>query len=849
MTRNSWVLITLLLLALVVRSAGLFHGLESGVSFHPDASKQVNAAQNYLNGIYLWYNGSLAYDGYPYGLNHVDEWLLRGVWPMARLVMGALDAGLELSDAPSKIALHYILRALRVLYSLCAWGLFAWMLRRLKPSRVQYALWLTLAALAPISSIVTHAATGDVGTDLFVMIALALLLHARNETPHALLFAGSGFALGCAFACKYHGILAALVPALFLLLAPITWRRRISLGLATGIGAIAGFIALTPHVLLAPKKTLELIGANFGYIKNYGVDPSFFQLPLLERWALCWRNNTPIILDALGVVAFVLALIALALAVRRIFTKRDAERAWDLAIIATPFIGIAAALSGKPQLQPFHFSFFALPVLLGGALIPAMSKNRLLQVALPALLALGVMEYAAKQKYDLYYWLRNDTLEVSTRMECDLVASENEKSGQVVARLATEEDNRAVFRNRPTEVKLANAGDWVAHPDELLPSTSWPIRESWIFTDIPAFPRESRLIQVEANQDIRRVVITAAGKELPITIYTGSRRAEVALRCGDQAQNLALDPFESRQIIIPADTGEYFTSKNQTWRRRHARIVSRGAPVLVRFGAAPVTPPDPARRDRKLAQAQFLYGVSGVEGDGLLRDRCLTPGIYAMEVGAARDAAPMTLVVTDSLMRNRERTLRLPLEWTNEMWRVEWRHPRDLLFANIGLSVKDTGPDAWPLPWRIRPIEALPIDEPETRNREWRPMVSFDHKNWTLGNIEIPERAAANSDLTIRLQLDSTVKVMRDIRGYVAFVHLLDKDGVQVFQHNIPLVEIPAARSGLDIRRDLGILDVLAGRYEVRIGIYTPRTKKRLKPDSANAGRDKRVSVGFIDVE
>lgn len=848
MKRNRWVFLVLLFIALAVRSLGLFHGLGSGVSFHPDASKQVNAAMNYLHGTYVWYQGSLAYDGYPYGLNHVDEWLLRGVWPLARGVVSALGPGFELDSIPSKTDLHYILRALRVIYSLVAWGLFAWILGRFSLSRAQYGLWLLLGAIAPISSIVTHAATGDVGPDLFVMIALALLVHARSGPPRMALFAACGFALGCAFACKYHGILAGLAPGLFLLLAPLSWRRRLQLGVAVGLGAIAGFIALTPHVLIAPKKTLKLIVANFGYIKNYGVDPAFFDLPVWTRWTTSWQNNVPLVVDALGAVAFVLAIIALLLAIRRFSSGRSAERAWDLALIATPFISIAAALSGKPQLQPFHFSFFALPILLAGALIPSMNRGRFLQIALPALLLLGVFEFAAKQQYDGYFWLRNDTLGIVTRMENDLVLPDTTQRSAVVAQLAIENDNRAVFRNRPQRLKLTGAADWISHPDELLPSTPWPFSDDWIFTSIPAFPRESRLLPIPRDERTERGVITKVEEDLPITIYSATRRAEVLVLSDRQTHHLELDPFESRQIVIPADDGKYFTSRTDAWRRHHIQITSKVAPVLVRFGAEPTLTPPPQRNERKLEQAYFLNGVWPIEGGTLLRNRCLTPGIYAMEVNAPENSAPMTLIITDALIQNEQRSLNFPLEWTNGAWRVEWQQPRDLLFVNIGLSRAGES-NLWPVVWHIRPLKGLPMTEEEVRDREWSPQVSFDRGNWTLGNIAIPERIEHGAHFSVHVQMDCSSRAAREMRGYTAFLHLLDENGRQVYQYNLPLIEMPPARSGLSLAQHLGTMDLPPGRYEARIGIYTPRTGHRLKPDTPNTSRDRRVPLGFITVE
>ncbi|MDE0840109.1 MAG: hypothetical protein OSB41_13800, partial [Kiritimatiellae bacterium] len=61
-------LCVLTLLTLYLRSAGLFRGLEREFVFHPDASKQFLALNNFLNGIDRWPVGNVTYYGYPYGL-------------------------------------------------------------------------------------------------------------------------------------------------------------------------------------------------------------------------------------------------------------------------------------------------------------------------------------------------------------------------------------------------------------------------------------------------------------------------------------------------------------------------------------------------------------------------------------------------------------------------------------------------------------------------------------------------------------------------------------------------------------------------------------------------------------
>ena len=66
-------------LAVQFRTAGLYRGFATGGIYHPDEPKQVVALSIYMQGKYLRHVGSRFYDGYPYGLNHLDEWILRPV--------------------------------------------------------------------------------------------------------------------------------------------------------------------------------------------------------------------------------------------------------------------------------------------------------------------------------------------------------------------------------------------------------------------------------------------------------------------------------------------------------------------------------------------------------------------------------------------------------------------------------------------------------------------------------------------------------------------------------------------------------------------------------------------------
>jgi hypothetical protein len=94
----------LMVTAFYFRASGLFHGLKEGHIFHPDSPKQVLKIQQNLEGDHVTYHDSLFYDGYPYGLNRVDEVILRTlrgiIAPGYRLLHGQ-DRTLPIPDRDS----------------------------------------------------------------------------------------------------------------------------------------------------------------------------------------------------------------------------------------------------------------------------------------------------------------------------------------------------------------------------------------------------------------------------------------------------------------------------------------------------------------------------------------------------------------------------------------------------------------------------------------------------------------------------------------------------------------------------------------------------------------------------
>lgn len=841
----------LFLLALAVRAVGLFRGLEGGASFHPDVPKQLRATERFLRGEYLWYTGSLAYDGYPYGLNHVDEWILRAAWPVARVAAGWLTPDTTWPERPDVATLHDLLRGLRVLYSLAAWGLFAWALRRLDLAPGWRAGWLLLAALAPLLGTVAHFASGDVGTDLFVMLALTLLVRARDGAPRGVDFLGAGFALGLAFACKYQGVMPALMPALFLLLAPLAWSRRLGLAALTALGGCAGFALLTPHLFLRFGKTLELIAANFRYIQHYGVKPEFFERPLTERLTFSLANNLPVVGNALGLGLLLLAVVTLLVATVRWWRNRVGATAWDLALAFMPLAVLAVAMAGKPEAQSFHFSFLNLPLLLGAAAVGrdyGLRARRLLAVAL--LFIAG--EYAVRQVNEWRFWSREEPRLVAARMRDGLLEPADAAAHiRRLGTLAVEGDNLAVFRNEPAVLRLADAEAWREAAQEMMPATPWTFSTDWIFLDLPALPREQRLLVVEPGQDLRRIAVDdGTATNLVVTLMTGSREAYLGWRINGKAGRRTLAPHETFVMSVDAARGTTFTRNRTTGRRHTLFFCAHGSPVVVRLGPEPAPATDPERLARKLERARLLDGELTIRaGRNELQPRVvLTPGRYALEVAAPADAPPLRLLVDDALVPCAAQREKYPLAWSNGVWQVEWDHPAAFLFTELALLTDSDV--ATPVAWRVRArgmnAEPPPASEPPA----WEPQASFAGGRWILGNIQLPATLRAGDTLTIAPRVEATHRGLETLRDYAAFLHVFDQENRQVLTYTIPLTSLPSRRGGASISYTLPSETLPPGVYEVRLGIYHPQLGDRSKAAGLHgrAKRGRSVVLGRLTV-
>ncbi|MBR4188512.1 MAG: glycosyltransferase family 39 protein [Kiritimatiellae bacterium] len=584
------------------RGAGLWHGLDQEIVFHPDEPKQVKRLESYLRGVYVHHVGSRFYDGYPYGLNRVDEGLLRAWQGLAAMAgswaegKGSVSAGL-----PDHVAVYRQARVLRLLYGMAAALLVFAAARRWGAGRWAALAGAALYAASPLASLVSHAATGDIGVDLSVAAALyaaaALAVGGR-----AAWWVAFGAACGAGWACKFQGALAAwmAVPPLLLGLRDgwRGWKRLAGAGLLAAAGFAGAAVLLNPALALDTSRAWKDTWQNFGFIQNYGVPPERLAWPFGRKVAWGLSHNVPFVAGCLGWGLVAVGLAASAVLAGASWRKAlgrvgagDAEvgipgpddpaepaptpeearaeaeasaRAsrWLLGIATFPWLAFLLATALKLEVQPFHFTFLVPPLALGVALAiswwtepPDGAPRPPAAAAALALAAAVLAEEACGAAREAFFWRRPDIRDAA-RLQAEAAFGDagwgmGRHAGKArgIKRYYVEPATLPCFRNAASV--LACPGEAWREGQALLPVPPVPMPSSagdcWIFMDGPVFPRSDRMFAVPATGNGHRQPAAAADGS-PLYADTLSAR-------GAWTERILAFPAAPRNLRIGLRTG------------------------------------------------------------------------------------------------------------------------------------------------------------------------------------------------------------------------------------------------------------------------------------------------------
>lgn len=898
---SGWCLaaIVVALVALTLRTSGLFRGLESGYISHPDAPKQVNALKNFMEDRYVWYVGSLFYDGYPLGLNHVDEWILRPVLAAYRGVSRHLFPDTPIVVPTDKVTLYYCNHALRVFYGmLCLW-LIAIPARRILSSSGGTLTAVALLAVAPLPIMVAHFATGDIGTDLFTLATLACLSR-YSERSRLIWITGAGLATGLAFSCKYNGALAGLAIAIVLLtgwLVRKTVWNNLTAGIATAVGFVTGVIIGTPALLINGQRTWRDMRANFEFIQNYNVTPEFLAKPIWEQILLSVTTNTPGLVAALGWTLTILALAGLTLATIRLRRAcRELDRlenpAMDKEILAFgvfafPFMALLLSLLGKPEVQPFHFSYLQAPMILAAtySLTALWARPGFPSKPLAALLLAAVLlEYGIAAERDLFFWSRSDTLHWKKSLPSLLLRDPfaHEEPKGVIKSITLEPETPGIFRNRESSVTFAHAGFWNQIPVAPVPGIPLSVDGDWIFPNGPVFPRNDRMFRINRNTSVsRQVVFHARPSPIMIGLRSGSWPAHVTLDFGGDQQTINLTPNEQRLVPVAPKRWRYSGRNPATPQETYivpltvksrfgnttATVITTGpeAHSFQLYGgditnreslqAADVPTSEMIKELESLRyldgwpRYEILKGQSALRGTRFPVEGLALPcGPYEIqcEIRGLTAEAEVVLKV-DDLHECKEFTM---LEETLRLQPginvITTRFSKAFAPHEVQLEIKSLKGRCKLEGWMVIPdgpriqadlqrwaagapppewLRQSPGSAPALPAWKGTPLLFADCIKLT--RLLFPETIHKGKKVPIACAMEFTEIGLNNFQDYMVFIHMLDRGGHTVHQFHFPVWQAMAAgKANIPLLCD-GPTDLPSGPYGLELGVYNARTEKR----------------------
>jgi hypothetical protein len=542
--------------------SGLFRGLgEFGYVFHPDEPKQVAALLNFLNGDYVHYYGSRFYDGYPYGLNHLDEYLLR---PLL-FFFGA--------ETPNHYSLYYVGRLLRVIYGMVTMAIAYKLVYTLVKNKTAALLAMFLLAIAPLSITVSHFATGDIGVDLFTAICfLFLLFYIDKDQKQTWMFA-SGVAVGAAFSAKYNGLLIGMVPAMVLFFEFLQDKHIRLFAKRSCVlisGTITGILLFTPHLLLDFNTTLSNMAVNFQFIKNYNVPAEILAKSSVERAILGLTNNSFYIINSLGCIACLSLITGLFIAGKQYLSCLHSQKKpvcskniLILSMALFPLLSLFIALSGKYVVQPFHFSYLQLPIIVVTCSLLSLlytSQSILLRGSSLLLVILIIVEFGRISWKENFFWRLEDNLSYEQNFPASIYSAEALKTehSENIRSLYLEPTGTSVFKNLRHHVKGPDSHFWNSIQVAPLPQIPNTIGKDWIFLNGPSFPRNERMLFIHGQArgtTLKRYLVLPAGRSIPaLGLRSGSYATEIFIIFGAATTKVKLEAHQQKTVFLEPKT-------------------------------------------------------------------------------------------------------------------------------------------------------------------------------------------------------------------------------------------------------------------------------------------------------
>ena len=405
----------------LLRSCGLSHDLDIGRTYHPDAPKQIDAAEQFLKGLYYISRGHPDYDGYPLFNSHLVATVYRAV-DGGRSLKDRLVGRHVPSDPPLNTELFWITLWLNVTLSTAVIFL-VFRMGLILYGPAEALLGAVLIALSPIDVVGAHYATNDSTAGFFA--ALTALFACRiYRRGRALDYVGGACAAVFAFATKYHGAMAVTACAAAHVLH-WGWRgsfrlRSLGLVLLAAVAAAGALAVAMPGLRVNASGLIEDIRVFLIYSGSFGVTPEEANMAMPVRWFVGLQYVFPTFLAVLGPILLSLLLIGPPLEI-----WRDRRL---LVLAVTPLCYVFLGLALKPKAFPAHHLIVTPVLFLMAARLLCQAGRLPWRRPLPRLAAfcLGagtIVPLAVHDYEEDFYFRRNDMRVLFDRWVEDAVPS------------------------------------------------------------------------------------------------------------------------------------------------------------------------------------------------------------------------------------------------------------------------------------------------------------------------------------------------------------------------------------------------------------------------------------------
>lgn len=623
--------------SLFLRTDGLSHDLHHGRVYHPDTPKQIRAVERFLDDQYYVVMGGRDYDGYPLFNSHLVEFIVRAYQGPARWIHRHLGASGGIEN-PSYLALFWITRVLNAVLSAAAVLLVFLLGWRFVSPAAGLAAGLLLA-LSPADIVACHYANGDSAAAFFALAGIgAALTITRRPVWWAYVLAGLFAA--AAFSSKYHGgmALAGAVIAhigFFGRQRRLLTRESVSRALLLCFAFIGGVFLTSPALLVFPKSAWHDIVAFFKYTASFGMSEDMRNMSTLRRFQTGMLLNMPVLVDVVGTLPALGAVLAL-------WIGRRKTVIWVLASV--PLLYILLGLATKPLAHPVYHTM-ATP---GIMLLAGYTWDRLLcgrralalrRLAAVVLLLFAVAYLARYTQRELFFFRHNDSRHLIACWASDNIPASFDlhaarytlsadawRSGRVEAAGGAPTGSAYIYSGRPdTRIPEGALPVYTLEPedDKLTPFRNAP--QHVVFADAPSIrrigprpgfqpipsPHDINLIDADAPWWIRHAgsfrLDEGASKSGALMTRRRPARAGILLRGGPEPSLVRL-AFGGHDQTARLEAGESAVIVFEHPRPLHLKRVQRfffDWRAAVRFGSARITV---LTEPRDLAWACFNIG-------------------------------------------------------------------------------------------------------------------------------------------------------------------------------------------------------------------------------------------------